>query len=65
MVLGELENETIYLILIVFGLIFVVLTITGVMPFFNLNTIICTSLAIPELTNPEFNIILFFESCGR
>lgn len=57
--------KPIYLILMVFGLIFGVLTITGVMPFFNLNTIFCISLAIPALINPEFDIVLFFESCGR
>ncbi len=57
--------KTIYLILMVFGLVFGILTIIGVLPFFNLNTIICISVMIPELINPEFDIILFFESCGR
>ena len=49
----------------VFGLIFGILSIIGVMPFFNLNTIFCISLMMPEIINPEFDIVLFFDSCGR
>ena len=59
------KMKTIYLILMVFGLIFGILTIIDAIPFFNLNTIFCISLVIPELINPEFDIVLFFESCGR
>lgn len=29
------------------------------------NTIICTTVMIPQLGNPEFDIVLHFENCGR
>ncbi len=57
--------KTIYLILMVSSLIFGALIVIGVPPFFNLNTILCISLMVPQVINPEFDIVLFFESCGR
>lgn len=32
----------------------------------GVNTIICTGFVIPTaLTNPEFDIMIFYENCGR
>ena len=57
--------KPLYLILILLALVFGILTMTGVMPFFNLNTVLCISSSMPQLFNPEFDLALFFESCGR
>ena len=66
MLLQFFTMKLLYLILLVFGLVSGILAITGVLPFFNPNTIICTSLVIPAaLSNPEFDLVLFFENCGR
>ena len=58
--------KSIYLILMVSGLVFGILTITGAMPFFNLNSVICTAFVIPgALTVTDFDIFLHYENCGR
>ena len=61
--------KTIYLILMVSSLIFGALIVTGVLPFFNLTTILCSVIMIPQIVDPEFDFLeharVIFESCGR
>ena len=51
------------------SLIFVALTVIGVLPFFNLNAMFCNGVMIPQIVNHEFDFLAFarmiFESCGR
>ncbi len=61
--------KTIYLILMVSSLIFGALVVMGVLPFFNLNTVFCSVIMIPQIFTPEFDFLeharVIFESCGR
>ena len=50
-----------YWILIALGLFFVGLRLI----FGGVNDIICTGYAIPQLANSGFDIVMFYENCGR
>jgi len=62
--------NTIYLILLIIGVVFVLIfgTIMAIVnvDIFNPNTYICTAFLIPAMIiNPDFELIDFYDGCGR
>ena len=57
--------KLLYFILLVLALVCGILTIIGVPPFFSIIIVLCISLSIPQLFDPGFDLVLFFESCGQ
>jgi len=63
--------KTRYIILIISVIIILaffsgILSRVVVLPFLEPHTVLCTLIMIPAaLLNPEFDLVLFFDSCGR